>query len=426
MRDNVGEICRRDLPEPDFAGSSRLNSATRGRFAESAFLANWHCGRCRKPSGTSKLPVDLVARQSDIFYRALGYNRNSQTESQLATKQHEFVQIKQHRREFYLVKMTAETLVSISYTSVRGQSAEEGAVQRLLNPRRIAGLTRFALEGGDYPSCVVLNWVNKGRPLLIVDGKIDISDEAQSAQIIDGQHRIAGLKEAIKSKSEIKELEIPVAIYDGLDTRACADIFISMNTEQKPVSKSLVFDLYGVSSEYLVDSAAVRAKDIATVLNEDTLSPYYQLIKFPGSPRMRGGIALSTAVTALKPLVEVKGALEQVGIKELERQTTVLYNLFDAIRTKYDSAWSSADNPFIYASGFMGALDFFRNKLIDYCNLRKSFTRETISNVIALDSSNLILQSEVRGQSGSSAAAIIFERLVECFHPDTDAGSIEI
>jgi len=44
---------------------------------------------------------------------------------------------------------------------------------------------------------------------LIVDGKIDISDEAQSAQIIDGQHRIAGLKEAIKSKSEIKELEIP-------------------------------------------------------------------------------------------------------------------------------------------------------------------------------------------------------------------------
>jgi len=74
----------------------------------------------------------------------------------------------------------------------------------------------------------------------------------------------------------------------------------------------------------------------------------------------------------------------------------------------------------------MGALDFFRNKLIDYCNLRKSFTRETISNVIALDSSNLILQSEVRGQSGSSAAAIIFERLVECFHPDTDAGSIEI
>jgi hypothetical protein len=234
------------------------------------------------------------------------------------------------------------------------------------------------------------------------------------------------LKDAIKAKSEIKKLEIPVALYEGLDTQACADIFISINTEQKPVSKSLVFDLYGVSSEYLVDPAALRAKDIATALNEDRASPYYQLIKFPGSPRMRGGIALSTAVTALKPLVEVKGALEQVGIKELERQTAVLYNLFDAIRQKYSNDWPLADNPFIYASGFMGALDFFRNKLIDYCNLRKSFTRETICSVLTLESGSLILQSEVRGQSGSSASAIVFERLVECFHPATEESHIEI
>jgi DNA sulfur modification protein DndB len=96
----------------------------------------------------------------------------------------------------------------------------------------------------------------------------------------------------MRSKSSIKELQIPVALYEGLDTRACADIFISINTEQKPVPKSLVFDLYGVSSEYLVDPAAVRAKDIASALNEDSTSPYYQLVKFPGSPRMRGGIAL--------------------------------------------------------------------------------------------------------------------------------------
>ena len=355
----------------------------------------------------------------------VGYNGPREV-SDLSKKRHEFVQIKQHRRKFYLVKMAAETLVSIAYTAVRGESSEEGAVQRLLNPRRIAGLTKFTLEGGDYPSCVVLNWVNKENPLEITDGKLDIPEEPQSAQIIDGQHRIAGLKEAMKSKNDIKRLEIPVALYEGLDTQACADIFISINTEQKPVSRSLVFDLYGVSSEYLVDSAAVRAKDIATALNEDSTSPYFQLIKFPGSPRMRGGIALSTAVTALKPIIEAKGALEQVGIKELERQTAVLYNFFDAIRQKYGSDWSSAENAFIYASGFMGALEFFRNKLIDYCNLRKSFTKETISGVLTLDSGNLILQSEVRGQSGSSAASAISQRLVECFHPSTDESYIEI
>ena len=193
----------------------------------------------------------------------------------MAKTAHEFVQIKQHRRSFYLVKMAAEVLVSIAYTAVRGESNETGAIQRLLNPRRIAGLTKFALEGGDYPSCVVLNWVNTDHPLNVVSGKLEIPDDAQSAQIIDGQHRVAGLKEAIKTKDSIKKLEIPVALYEGLDTRACADIFISINTEQKPVSRSLVFDLYGVSSEYLVDPAAVRAKDIATA----------QLVTLLHSPR---------------------------------------------------------------------------------------------------------------------------------------------
>jgi hypothetical protein len=158
----------------------------------------------------------------------------------------------------------------------------------------------------------------------------------------------------------------------------------------------------------------------ATALNDDISSPYYELIKFPGSPRMRGGIALSTVVTALKPLIAEKGVLEQVGIKELERQTKMIFNLFDAIRQKYNGKWSAADNPFIYASGFMGALDFFRNKLVDYCNRKRKFTPEAISGVLTIDSGNPILQSEVRGLSGSAAAARIYERLLESFHPEVE------
>lgn len=124
----------------------------------------------------------------------------------MAKKQHEFVRIKQHRRSFYLVKMAAETLVSIAYTSVRGESAEEGAVQRLLNPRRIAGLTKFALEGGDYPSCVVLNWINKERPLEVVAGKLDVSDEAQSAQINRRPAPYCGLKGGNEKQTRHQEI----------------------------------------------------------------------------------------------------------------------------------------------------------------------------------------------------------------------------
>jgi len=52
------------------------------------------------------------------------------------------------------------------------------------------------------------------------------------------------------------KLEIPVAFYQHLRTQECADIFLSINTEQKPVQRSLVFDLYDGASANVVDPAA--------------------------------------------------------------------------------------------------------------------------------------------------------------------------
>lgn len=335
------------------------------------------------------------------------------------------IKVQQKNKFFLLTKMKASHLTRIAYASVRGDSQEEGAVQRFLSPRRISGVRDFALEGGDYPNCIVLNWVGKTK-LKLVGGQIALADEPRSAQLIDGQHRVAGLLEAILIDKKIADLEIPVALYEKLDTRQCADIFLAINTEQKPVSRTLVFDLYGVASEHLIDQTALRAKDIATILNESDESPYMGMIKFPGSPRVRGGIALSTVVAALKPLVDTKGPLDLAGIKELERQTSVLINLFSALREKYGDQWDSKDNAFLYASGFMGALQMFKNKIIDYCLRNKSFKQSTIAGSLKLTPSHLIKQSEVRGQSGSTGASMIYDRLLEIFTPGEHDEEIEI
>jgi DNA sulfur modification protein DndB len=335
------------------------------------------------------------------------------------------MRLRQKKNTLLLTKMSAAHLTRVAYASVRGDSEEEGAVQRALSPRRIAGVREFALHGGDYPNCIVLNWIS--NPLDITDGKVTLSDEPRSAQIIDGQHRVAGLSEAIRIDKTLGRIEIPVALYENLTTQQCADIFLAINTEQKPVSRTLVFDLYGVASDHLIDRSALRAKDIATVLNESEDSPYAGLIKFPSSARMRGGIALSTVVSALKPIIDEKGPLELAGIKELERQTSVLINLFSVLREKYGEQWDSTDNPFLFASGFMAAIQFFRNKVIDYCKSQKSFTRKTIAGAISLQSDRLIQQSEVKGQSGSAAVNIIYDRLLDVFSPDQDDdGEIEI
>ena len=73
---------------------------------------------------------------------------------------HNFIKIAQTNHNFYLTKLSAQKLVNISYSAVRGKSTEEGAVQRFLNQRRISSLRDFVLAGGDYPNCIILNWVN--------------------------------------------------------------------------------------------------------------------------------------------------------------------------------------------------------------------------------------------------------------------------
>lgn len=331
-----------------------------------------------------------------------------------------FIYIKQKNNEIYLVKLRAKTLVRISYAAVRGETEEEGAVQRVLNTRRIAKLKKYAIDVGEYPNSIVLNWVGDMPHIDRSSGEITIPLFDKSAQIIDGQHRIAGLRAAIHEKPSVGEIEIPVAMFIGLNTKECANIFLSINTEQKPAPPSLVYDLYGIASDTLVDQAAARAKDIASELNESEESPYHELIKFPGAPRTWGGVALSTVVTALKPLVLEKGVFDQIGLTSLEQQKRAVINYFQAIKNQYGLQWQEKNNAFLYAAGFSGALEFFKNKLVHYCNSQKSFTIETIDRVLKFDKSNLIYQSDLKGLQGTKANNKVAELLAERFEIDRE------
>ncbi len=202
-----------------------------------------------------------------------------------------------------------------------------------------------------------------------------------------------------------------------MTTKECADIFLAINTEQKTVPPSLVFDLYGIASDSVIDPAAARARDIAIYLNETEDSPFFNQIKFPGAVKRKGGIALSTAVTSIKPLVEEKGRFEQIDIFELERQKRIIFNFIMAIQEKYGKAWERKDNVFLYASGFAGAMEFLHLKMIPYCSSKSSFTIETIKETLDFNSDNLISQSEVTGMAGTTAQKYVYEKLVKIFKP---------
>ena len=317
--------------------------------------------------------------------------------------------------------MPAELVVRISYAAIRGKDKEQGAVQRVLNSRRISKIKDFALAGGNFPNAIVMNWVEEGG--LNYDGEngsVSFEPQPRIAQLIDGQHRVAGLAEAMEANPDLRDFQIPVAIYSNLTTQECADIFLAINTEQKPVHRSLVFDLYAIADEQMIDPAAARARDIALELSE-TGAPYHGMIKFPGEPPRKGGVALSTVVTNIKPLIEQNGAFDQVALSTLENQSRVIINFFSALQNIYGELWFERQNAFMFAAGFSGALDFLVSRLLPYCVTRKSFKSEVIMDALSITADDLILQKEVSGKSGSEAQSYVFGRLDDAFDKGDNA-----
>ena len=91
------------------------------------------------------------------------------------------IQVDQWNREFFLTVLKARDLVGISYVAIRGQSDEEGAVQRIFNRERLASLRRYALHKGAYPSSIVLNWTAGTFPVFD-EGVLSVPIESRSAQ----------------------------------------------------------------------------------------------------------------------------------------------------------------------------------------------------------------------------------------------------
>ena len=315
--------------------------------------------------------------------------------------------------KIYTFPMKVKDLVKISYVAVRGRDNEEGAVQRVLNKKRISSIKQYVLDGNMFINTFVINWNDTNYIPKIDDGKIEIPLIDSVAQLIDGQHRLEGMKEAIKIDESINEKMLLVSMVIGLGTKEAAKIFININSEQKPVPKSLIFDLYGVTEDDK-NFAITRSDDIAKELNENVDSPYYNLIKYPGNPRGKGKIDLSTVVTVLKKYVDIDGKFAENNIRDLNFQSQIIINYFSALRYHWDQddIWGNASqNVFFKASGFVAALEFFFEYVFSKCVEKKSFKQEYLISLFDFSETTLITNNDIKGSDGKSARKLIMDNL---------------
>ena len=313
---------------------------------------------------------------------------------------------------YYLCKIKGLDLIRMSYVARRGQSEEEGAVQRILNTRRISSISRFLQNGGFFPTNIILN-INDVGKIKVNENELSISDEEAIAQVLDGQHRIAGMRDAIKNMPEIGNIEFPCLIAVGLTTEQCAQIFISINTEQKNVPKSLIYDLYGLVDVPNRDISLDRGHDIAVALNEDEDSPYHSFIKFPGISRVRGGIQLSTFVNKLRPLVKRDGEFDKYRLTTLEYQIKILKNYFGALKYYYDKKWTESSNPFMYASGYSAAIEVLCTDILPVCYAANDYRVDKFKSLFLLQQESLPKQTDAKGYSGETATNHFVQKLRE-------------
>lgn len=330
----------------------------------------------------------------------------------MTTKEYNFIKTKFEGIDVYTFPMQIKDLLKIHYIAIRGEDVEDGAVQRVLNKSRIKSIKEFVLDDHMFFNTFIINWTNKENLPLIEKIKLKLFLKETSAQVLDGQHRLAGLQAAIEEKPEIGEYYALTSLCIRLNTSQAASIFLNINSEQKPVPRSLVYDLFGEVED---DRSHIinRARDIAHELNENKESPYFSQIKFPGGT---GLVDLATVVSSLKLSLAKKGAFHNIGLNNLENQKKVILNYFTAIHNAYskERIWSNkSKNPFLSSAGFFGAMEALTSTLLTKCSERKSFTSENFSLLLGLNNRSLMIKSDFKEIEGKTRRTAIKEYLLE-------------
>jgi len=102
----------------------------------------------------------------------------------------------------------------------------------------------------------------------------------KSILVIDGQHRLEGLKEYYKNSNNEINYDILLSLFIGFDRAIIAQQFYTINYEQKPVNKSILYHLMGEFSDEIDEITLLH--NFTRLLNEYEKSPFYGRIKMLG------------------------------------------------------------------------------------------------------------------------------------------------
>lgn len=311
-------------------------------------------------------------------------------------------------QRFYCFVTTARDLLKISFVNHRSLNDPEGAptYQRLVSRTRLRAIAEFIRQGGYFPNNLLVNFVRSVRfDKSAIDetagvqfGHLYLPDRYRSAWIIDGQHRLYGFAPIDDS---FANQNVIVVAFEGLSKTEEANLFVTINHEQKPVPKHLLDDLDGElkwGSDVPSERVAAISARLINVLNGDMGEPFFNRITQQGMPTTN---RTNLTLPALKDALRRSGLLGRAILNNtvydhgplcgstdsetLDRARSALNEFFSLIRNANMNEWDSG------REGFLCTNVAVQGYIMLFASLIKYWEANTASDAREMDVEEIIM-----------------------------------
>jgi|ERR1035437_5515698 DGQHR domain-containing protein len=292
----------------------------------------------------------------------------------------------------------------------------------------------FIKGGGYFPNNLLINFT---RPVKfersaqddqsgVQFGRLHLPDRYRSAWIIDGQHRLYGF--APVSEHFLAQNIIVVA-FENLPKEEEANLFVTINHEQKSVPKHLLDDLEGElkwGSEVPSERIGSISARLITTLNSDIGEPFYNRITQQGMPTTaRTSLSIPALKDALRRSALVGRSMLRNSVYDhgplsgrtdaetLDRARSMLNDFFSVIRNANLGEWESGRDGHVCTNVAVQAFIMLLGSLIKYWEMN------TASNAREMEVEEVLMGIDeyikpIRDfLEGSSAAEIASELHVQ-------------
>ena len=302
--------------------------------------------------------------------------------------------------KYYAFVTTPRHLLKISFVNHLALNHPDGrpAYQRMIKNKRLKQIGEFITKGGFFPTNLLVNFSEechfdfisnkRNEEETVRFGWLTLPCKYKSAWIIDGQHRLYGYSFLDKAHWD---QSLFVVAFEKLPTRTEAELFITINHEQKSVPKAILVALQADlnwGADDVKDRLAALTSALVKTLAADPAGPLGQRFVIEGVaaqesqsltiPEVVKGVDRSRLIGRLLNNAYVPGPLsaatDEATIKRAKR---VLNGYLELIRTANESRWELGRAGYVATNPGIRAHLQLLAELLKHLDRSKGFNSET-------------------------------------------------